>query len=217
MTLTIAEEVLLLAYREDTGKPVIGPVELDCALAGALLAELAVRGRVDLDGAKVVPVDRTPVGEEELDATLTRIAEEERGPRKADWWVGRLRAGGLRKRLLTRLAARGVLSEQAGKILGIFPTTRYPELDPSHEQGVRERVQNVLAGAEPDERTAVLIAVMHAARLDRKAFPDAPKGRIKEIAEGQWTAEAVRRTISSIHAAVAAATTAATVAATAGS
>ncbi|GGO00628.1 hypothetical protein GCM10011574_07590 [Microbispora bryophytorum] len=212
MTLTIAEEVLLLAYREDTGKPIIGSVELDCALAGALLADLAVRRRVDLDGAKVVPVDPTPVGEEELNATLTRIAEE-RAPRKADWWVGKLRAGRLRKRLLTRLAARGVLSEQEGKILGIFPTTRYPELDPSHEQGVR----NVLAGAEPDERTAVLIAVMHAAKLDRKAFPDAPKGRIKEIAEGQWTADAVRKTIASIHAAVVAATTAATVAATAGS
>ncbi|WP_182897850.1 GPP34 family phosphoprotein [Microbispora sp. H10830] len=216
MTLTIAEEVLLLAYREDTGKPIIGSVELDCALAGALLADLAVRRRVDLDGAKVVPVDPAPVGDEELDAALTRIAEE-RGPRKADWWVGKLRAGRLRKRLLTRLAARGVLSEQEGKILGIFPTTRYPELDPSHEQGVRERVQNVLAGAEPDERTAVLIAVMHAAKLDRKAFPDAQKGRVKEIAEGQWTAEAVRKTIASIHAAVAAATTAATVAATAGS
>ncbi|WP_432928103.1 GOLPH3/VPS74 family protein [Microbispora sp. CA-135349] len=216
MTLTIAEEVLLLAYREDTGKPVIGSVELDCALGGALLAELAVRGRVDLDGAKVVPVDHTRLGEEELDATLTRIAEEPR-PHKADWWVGKLRAGRLRKRLLTRLAARGVLNEQQSKILGIFPTTRYPELDPSPEKGVRERVQSVLAGAEPDERTAVLIAVMHAAKLDRKAFPDAPKGRIKEIAQGQWTGEAVRKTIASVHAAVAAATTAATVAATAGS
>lgn len=214
MTLTIAEEVVLLAYREDTGKPIIGSVELDCALAGALLAELAVRRRVDLDGTKVVPVDPTPVGEEELDAALARIAEERR-PRKADWWVGKLRADRLRKRLLTRLAARGVLSEQAGRFLGIFPTTRYPELDPSHERGVRERVENVLAGAEPDERTAVLIAVVHAAKLDRKAFPGAPKGRVKEIAEGQWTAEAVRKTIKSIQAAVVAATAAATAATTA--
>ncbi|GGO13217.1 hypothetical protein GCM10010116_26630 [Microbispora rosea subsp. aerata] len=215
MTLTIAEEVLLLGYREDTGKPIIGSVELDCALAGALLAELAVRGRVDLDGAKVVPVDRTPMGDEELDTTLTRIAEEPR-PRKAEWWVGKLRAGKLRKRLLTRLAARGVLSEQEGKILGIFPTTRYPELDPSPEQGVRERVRNVLAGAEPDEHTAVLIAVLHAAKLDRKAFPDAPKSRIKEIAEGHRTAEAVRKTIASVHAAVATAAAAAAIAGAAG-
>ncbi|WP_169983997.1 GPP34 family phosphoprotein [Microbispora sp. H10836] len=215
MTLTIAEEVLLLAYREDTGKPMIGSLELDCALAGALLAELAIRGRVGFDGKKLRVEDGAPLGDEELDATLSRIIGEARR-RDASWWVGKLRMGRLRKRLLTRLAARGVLSEQEGKILGIFPTTRYPELDPRHEQGVRERVQNVLTGAEPDERTAVLFAVMHAAKLDRKAFPDAPKDRIKEIAQGQWTGEAVRKTIASVHAAVVAATTAAAVAASAG-
>jgi hypothetical protein len=215
VTLTIAEEVLLLAYREDTGKPIIGSMELDCALAGALLAELAVRGRVGFDGKKLRVENGSPLGDEELDATLSRIIGEA-GRHDASWWVGKLRMGRLRKRLLTRLAARGVLSEQEGKILGIFPTTRYPELDPRHEQGVRERVRNVLTGAEPDERTAVLFAVMHAAKLDRKAFPGAPKDRVKEIAQGQWTGEAVRKTIASVHAAVVAATTAATVAATAG-
>ncbi|MGW5266213.1 GOLPH3/VPS74 family protein [Microbispora sp. NPDC004025] len=215
MTLTIAEEVLLLAYREDTGKPIIGSIELDCALAGALLAELAVRGRVGFDGKKLRVENGAPLGDEELDATLSRIIGEARR-RDAGWWVGKLRMGRLRKRLLTRLAARGVLSEQEGKILGIFPTTRYPELDPRHEQGVRERVQDVLTGAEPDERTAVLFAVMHAAKLDRKAFPGAPKDRVKEIAQGQWTGEAVRKTIASVHAAVVAATTAAAIAASAG-
>ncbi|WP_249346097.1 GPP34 family phosphoprotein [Microbispora sp. H11081] len=212
----IAEEVLLLAYREDTGKPVIGSVELDCAVAGALLAELAVRGRVGFDGKKLRVEDDARLGDEILDGALQRVAEETR-PRDASWWVGKLRAGGLRKRLLTRLAARGVLSEQADRILGVFPTTRYPELDPRHERDVRERVHNVLAGAEPDERTAVLFAVMHAAKLDRKAFPEAPKDRVKEIAQGQWTGEAVRKTIASVHAAVLAATSAAAVAAAAGS
>lgn len=216
MTLTIADEVLLLAYREDTGKPIVGSVELDCALAGAVLAELAVRRRIDLADKKVVLTDPTPVGEEELDATLARVAGEVK-PRKADWWVGKLRTGKLRKRLLTRLAARGVLSEQEGKVLGIFPTTRYPELDPSYERDVRQRVESVLAGAQPDERVAVLVAVIHAAKLDRKAFPHAPKGRVKEIAEGDWAGEAVRKTIASVHAAVAAGVTAATVAASSGS
>ncbi|WP_327048876.1 GPP34 family phosphoprotein [Microbispora sp. NBC_01189] len=213
MTLTIAEEVLLLAYREDTGKPVIGSVELDAALAGAVVAELAVSRRVDFDDKKLVVTDDAPLGDEELDQALARISGESRR-HKADWWVGRLRMGGLRKRLLTRLAVRGVLSEQTGKILGIFPTTRYPELDPSHERAVRDRVRNVLAGAQPDERTAALIAVVHAAKLDREAFPDAPKGRVKEIAQGEWAGEAVQKTIASVHAAVIAATTAATTAAT---
>ncbi|WP_235558234.1 GPP34 family phosphoprotein [Sphaerimonospora mesophila] len=36
--MTIAEEVLLPAYRDDTGRPLVGSVELDAAVAGAVLA-----------------------------------------------------------------------------------------------------------------------------------------------------------------------------------
>ncbi|GLX02208.1 hypothetical protein Misp02_62940 [Microtetraspora sp. NBRC 16547] len=199
--MTIAEEVLLLAYREDTGKPQIGSVELDAAVAGAILAELAVNGRIDLDGKKVVAKDATPLGDEELDAALARIAGDAR-ERKPEWWVGKLDSRKLRGRLLSRLAGRGVLSEEQTRILGIFPSTRYPELDPAPEREIRQRVESVLGGADPDERTAVLIAVLHAAKLDRKAFPDAPRKRFKEIAEGEWAGAAVKKTIASIHAAV---------------
>ncbi|MFF4771853.1 GOLPH3/VPS74 family protein [Microtetraspora fusca] len=211
--MTIAEEILLLAYREDTGKPQIGSIELDAAIGGAVLAELAVNNRIDLDGKDVVAKDASPLGDAELDAALARIAGEPR-QRRPEWWVGKLDSRKLRGRLLSRLAERGVLSEEQTKILGIFPSTRYPELDPTPEREVRHRVQSVLDGATPDERTGVLIAVLHAAKLDRKAFPDASRQRIKEIAEGEWAGAAVRKTIASIYAAVTAGAVAATVVAT---
>ncbi|MFF3670909.1 GOLPH3/VPS74 family protein [Microtetraspora malaysiensis] len=211
--MTIAEEILLLAYREDTGKPQIGSIELDAAVAGAVLAELAVNNRIDLDGKAVVAKDAAPLDDAELDAALARIAGETRR-RKPEWWVGKLDSRKLRGRLLSRLAERGILSEEQTKVLGIFPSTRYPELDPAPERELRQRVQSVFDGATPDERTGVLIAVLHAAKLDRKAFPDAPRQRIKEIAEGEWAGAAVRTTIASIHAAVAAGAIAAAVAAT---
>lgn len=210
MALLLAEEILLLAYRDDTGKPLAQAVELDCALAGAVLAELALKERIDLDGKKVTVTDPTPVGDEELDATLALISNEER-TRKPEWWIGKLRSGKLRKRLLSRLTARGVLNEERTKVLGIFPTTRYPERDPSVERAIRQQVEDVLAGAEPSERIAGLIAVLHAAKLARKVFPHASKQRIKQITEGQWAAEAVRKTITSIQAAVSAGVTAAVV------
>ncbi|MBB2908798.1 hypothetical protein FHS43_000044 [Streptosporangium becharense] len=198
---TITEEVLLLAYDEQEGKQLIGSTELDAALGGALLAELAVEGRIDLADRKVTVRDTTPLGDEELDAALERIAAESK-PRKPEWWVQRFNSGKLRKRLLARLAERGVLREEQRRILGIFPSTRYPESDPEIERGIRERVRGVLAGADPDERTAVLIAVLHAAKIDRKAFPDARKERIKEITEGDWAGEAVSKTIAAVNAAV---------------
>lgn len=214
--MTIAEEVLPLACRDDTGTPLIGSVELDAALAGAVLAELTVSGRIDLERKKVMVTDPAPLGDEELDAALARITGEGK-ERKPEWWVGKLNGGKLRKRLLTRLAARGVLSEQERKILGIFPATRYPELDPSVEQGIRRRIEGVLGGTEPSERDAVLIAILNAAKLDRKVFPRASRKRIKEITEGEWAGAAVRKTITAVHGSVVAAAATAGVAATGGS
>lgn len=198
---TIAEEVLLLAYGEQDGKQLIGSTELDAAVGGALLGELAVAGRIDLADNRLVVRDATPLGDEELDAPLARMAAETKA-RKPDWWVQRLQTGKLRKRLLARLAERGVLDEERYRTLGIFPTTRYPERDPRVELEIRERVRSVLAGATPDARVTVLIAVLHAAKLDRKAFPDASKERIKEIIEGGWAGKAVSDTIAAVNAAV---------------
>ncbi|MCG5220843.1 GOLPH3/VPS74 family protein [Streptosporangium sp. KLBMP 9127] len=217
MTVTIAEEILLLAFSETEGRQLIGSTELAPSLAGAMLAELALAGRLELSEKKIAVTDSTPLGDEELDAVLARMAEEGK-ERKAEWWVYRLRSGKLRERLLARLAERGVLSEQKGKVLGIFPTTRWPERDGSVEAEVRARVAGALGGATPDERTAVLIAVMHAAKLDRKAFPGASKERIKEITEGAWAGEAVAKTIASINTVILTTTVmTATVATTSGS
>ncbi|MEV4581788.1 GPP34 family phosphoprotein [Nonomuraea jabiensis] len=213
MTVTIAEELLLLAYNDEKGTQLVSGTQLDPALAGALLAELAVNGRLELSDKKVAVKDPSPLGDPELDATLARIAEEGK-ERKPAWWVQRLQSGKLRKRLLTRLAESGVLSEQRGKVLGVFPTTRWPEANPEVEAAVRDRVISALAGADPDARTAVLIAIAHAAKLDRKAFPGASKQRVKEIAEGAWTADAVAQTIAAINAVMITTITAATVAAT---
>ncbi|QYC37757.1 hypothetical protein Nocox_00600 [Nonomuraea coxensis DSM 45129] len=223
MKVTIAEELLLLAYSEDEGKQLISTMQLDPALAGALLAELAVEGRVELSDKKLVLTGTAPLGDDEPDdelddelkAVLSRVAGEHK-ERKPAWWVQRLQSSKLRTRLLTRLAEAGVLTEQRGKVLGLFPVTRWPEADPGVEAEVRERVASVLGGADPDARTAALIAVMHAAKLDRKAFPGASKERVKEISEGAWAGDAVARTIASINAATVTAITAATVAATAG-
>lgn len=217
MTVTIAEEVLLLAHSEDEGKQLIGSNELNAALGGAVLAELALSGRLELSAKKVVVTDPAPLGDPELDATLARIADQGRD-RKPEWWVYKLHSSKLRDRLLTRLAESGVLTHERGKVMGIFPVNRWPEADGRVEAEVRQRVASALGGADPDERTAVLIAVLHAAKLDRKAFPGASKERVKEITEGAWAGEAVAKTIASINAVImTAATTAAISGAVAGS
>ncbi|WP_062347224.1 GOLPH3/VPS74 family protein [Herbidospora yilanensis] len=201
MTSIIAEDVLLLGYDEKTGRPTIGSTELNAGLAGALLAELAIKGRLSLADKKVVVTDPTPVGDPELDAALARIAAEAK-VRKPEWWVDKLEGAKLRERLLVRLVEGGVLSEERGRVLGLFKTVKYPELDGGVERAVRMRVESVLNGAEPDERTAVLIGLMHATKALKKQFPGADEARVKEITEGGWAGEGVTEAIKAVEAAV---------------
>ncbi|WP_345360379.1 GOLPH3/VPS74 family protein [Actinoallomurus liliacearum] len=214
MRLTLADELLLLALREEDGSALIGSAELDCGVAGALLAELALAERVQLVDGRVVAADQSPLGDPDLDGLLASITADGK-PRKAEQWVSRTRRDEIRKRRLGRLAAIGILEEREHKFL-FFKHTSYPERDPGPEQELRARLRAVLDGAPADERSGALLAIVHACRLDRKAFPDVDgkvlRGRVREITEEQWAGRAVAKVIASIHAAVMAATSAAVIA-----
>lgn len=212
--LILAEELILLGHDGPTGRRVADGTGLTVAAAGSLIADLALAERIDLDAKRVAVIDPAPVGDPELDGVLAWIAAETR-PRKAEWLVGKLNKRELPKRLQARLAERGVVRAVEHRTLGLFPGVRYPQLDPRPLEEIRGRMRQAIDGAAPAPRTAALIALTSACRLDRKIFPDVDrrvlKRRAKEISEGEWASAAVRKVIQNINAAAAA--TAAAVAA----
>lgn len=215
----IAEDLLLLLYGDESGKPVLASTELDYALAGGVLLELAMLGRIDVAGAgetvksgRLVVRDPAPTGSVILDARLAMLAGRQ-GRRPKDV-IARL-AKNLRGQLLDQLAGRGILRRDSGKVLGLFPVTRWPANESRHEQEVRLALDSALRmGTQPDERTAALIALLHAVNAVPKVITDAPdkralRRRAKQIAESEWAAEAVRGAVQAVQAAAMAAITAA--------
>jgi hypothetical protein len=81
----IAEELLLLALDNESGKPMVGSDRLVPALGGALIVELALMERIgvtpDSEGwrkrGRVTVVNLTPTDDPELDAVLQRLADRE--------------------------------------------------------------------------------------------------------------------------------------------
>ena len=218
----IAEDVLLLATDDATGKATISALQLDPALAGAVLIELVVAGRVNLLGegrqAKVVVTDGTPLGDPVLDVALQSLIDK--GPCKPVQAI-RLLAKGLRARLNDLLVQRGILRRESGKVLGLFPTTRWPARDSGPEQDVRALVVGVLLnGQEPDGRTAAVISVLTAADMLKTVVqrPDikAAKARGKDIGAGNWAGDSIRKVIQETQAAMTAAVMVSTTAAIAG-
>ncbi|WP_298179515.1 GPP34 family phosphoprotein [Saccharomonospora sp.] len=204
----IAEDLLLLVYDDEVGKPVSMISHLEHSLAGALLVELAIRERVDIttDGdegksGRIVMRDDTPTGSAPLDDALAQLSTLE-GKKPKDV-LSPLASGQLIERLLQGLVERGILRRERGRVLGLFPTTRWPAEDSRHEEQVKAQLRRVLVdGEEPDERTAALIALLaNTTALKHvigKEDGEVADRRAKKIAEGNWASDALRKTVEEI-------------------
>lgn len=225
MKISLLEELLLIAY-SDEGTLVTTSDTLNCGLAGGVLMELLLAGRVTVQNGRVTVLDPSSTEDPLLDGALARIKGASRLRRPRDW-VTELR-GGLQEQVLNRLVQRGVLRQEQDRVLWIFPRTRYPSAtgdEPAVETDARRRLRSVLDGAtRSDPRTAALCALVAATGLDKEVFGDLPekerKRRLAAVVEQSWPDRAVQQAIKQLASetstmiAATAATTAATAATT---
>lgn len=215
----VVEDLMLLMMDDETGVPA-GAGTLFYVLGGAVLVDLALTGRATVadEGSWRKDLTVAAAGEGPVDPLLQpaydRIAEKPRGVQ------GLLAAVGpaLQKPVTERLLERGEIREEQRKVLGLFRTTRHPDAGTGHEAGVRERIRAVLEdGAEPDARTAALIALLSASgtlsylRPPVARWSSAVATRAQELEQGSWgataVASAVQRTVAAITASTVVATT----------
>jgi hypothetical protein len=206
--LYLHEELLLLTLRDREGTVVSGAWSAQ-ALAGGILAELVLRGRVRATGAKakLELVSTEPLGEPLLDECIALLADSEK-LRPARTWLARI-AGWkkLRHRVAARLCEAGVLHDETEKVLLLFERRTYPEADPAPERAVVERLRRAVFEDGPvDPRTLVLLSVAHRtgilrALFDRKELK-ARRDRIEAVVAGELAGDAAGRAVSAMQAAM---------------
>ncbi|MCY0951998.1 GPP34 family phosphoprotein [Streptomyces sp. H27-S2] len=213
MAITLAEEIMLLSLDDESGSAKQREAA-GWAVAGGILLELVLAGRVSVTGRFLELKDTTPTGERLLDSRTALIETwlRGRGKRRVTDWLTKDQPKAVAA-ALESLCERGVVTEERRKALGVFPVRRYPEADGAIEGELRARLRAVvLDGAEPDARTASLIALIHSAKLHRLAFPGTDRkqvaARMAEVATGQWAAESVRNAIRDMQLAMIAVTVA---------
>ena len=219
MTATITEDAVLLLLDPRTGRALVDTMALDRMIGGALLLDLSTRGRLESDGdgakARLRVTDGTPTGDVLLDEALARLAGK---PVRAQNAVERL-AKRTRLPVLERLVERGLIRCEKSSLLGLFPVTTWPPVDPRPRAELHDRIAAVLCGgAGPDRHTALLISLLHAVRAEHKIVEGprrALRARAEEVAAGDWAGPAVRKTVQAVYASVMAAISAATTAGTA--
>lgn len=210
----LAEEFMLLATDPEKGRP---PTSQDGyvepGIVGALVSELALAGRVRLDGRRAVVADGSPTGDALLDETLAHLAGDAGGAKDLKGQVKKLdqALGKLPERVTDRLVAAGVLAEVDRKVLGLFPVERHPVADAAAYRRVRDELRSALLGTGALEpRTAALAGLVGACELVGQVVDDrqdrkAAKARAKEVIDQSLAAPAVKAVVREIQAAAAAA------------
>lgn len=123
-------------------------------MAGAVIADLALEGRIDTDLDALHLVDATPTGDVLLDPTLLEIAEaQETFP--TQYWIERntVRSEEIVTTTLERLVEKGVLEYETG---GFWTLSRavsrsgtYPSADGTTRTGVPGRPQSGVRSRRP--------------------------------------------------------------------
>src|SRR3954447_3405335 len=163
-SIPLAEELLLLAYDDRTGRATGSRIGLDLGMSAAVLVDLALAGRVAYVDGYLKVTDPTPIGDPIADAILAKAAADE--PHTPAQWLQRLRHR-LRIRVLEDLVARGVIHDVDETQMGVIHVHRYPTTDPAYEAEIRHRLADALIGDSIcDERTAALATLLCACRME---------------------------------------------------
>ncbi len=212
--LRFSEEVMLLLLNDSGGKFVDVPApSLDCALAGAVLMDLAMENRIDTDPQRLFVIDPAPLDDDLLDPTLARIVDSAETHDAAHWIrETTLQADQIHDRSLARLVERGILRQEDDRFMWVFHTRRYPVIDNRTVREVKLRLMGVLFSDEiPDARDILLISLSDVCgifgSLLSTAELDSAAQRIAQVRKldlmGREVAKAVREIETSLAAAVA--------------
>ena len=160
--LTLADEIVVLMLRDDNGaiRPECASVA-GMAIAGGILMELALLGRIDTDLKSLFIVDPTPIGDELLDNALQKIVAEPQR-RSSAWWIRvlGLHSGDLSGKVLGRLVQASILRAEDRQFLWVFSRRAYPQNSGREEREAKARLLSVIFNDDvPNSRDTLLLGL----------------------------------------------------------
>ncbi|MDE0134837.1 MAG: cytochrome P450 [Acidimicrobiaceae bacterium] len=176
--LTLSDELMLLMLNEETGYfHQVPGWHLNCAVAGAALAGLSLRGRIDTDMESLILLDKTPTGNPVLDLALSQIAGKQT-QHSAQYWIEQFAA--LAEMMidltLDRLVRIGILEHHDGDFWTLARAGRHSEYFSDEDarttvQHVKLRVDKSIFGNDiPGPRDIIIIALANVCDVLRFIF-----------------------------------------------
>jgi hypothetical protein len=186
MMLTVTEELFLLSLVEKKNRVTVSSsMELGYSLAGALLVELGLHGRlVFVDKDKLKVVDSQPLGIPWLDDLLEGMDKKGQA-KKITYWISQYGASPkkLVKNLLASLQAKGILREEEKHLLWVIPYAEYSMQNGSAKYILKQTLRAaVLGGETPTSQVIILLSLLKASNmLDHVFTHDEYKAAVKQV------------------------------------
>jgi hypothetical protein len=207
--LILAEELFILALDAEKGNiPGSLAAQLQYGLSGALLADLALMGKIGIDDKKKLELlDYTLCGDELLDRTLTKIVNSDR-LRKMTHWVKLFSSNSKKtyKELGEQLVDKGILQKESRKYLWVIPSDAFPEKDASAKYLIKNNLRAVvLTDKKPDPYVLALLSLVRACNMLDIVFTKdelkMSRRLVQQKIQGETVAKGVAETIQEIESA----------------
>jgi MHS family proline/betaine transporter-like MFS transporter len=202
----LVEEFLLLTLEDSGGEfDSVPEIYLNCAIAGAALMDLALRGRIDSDLDGVFAVNDAPTGDPALDEALADIANEPRRLGARDW-ITRLsrNAPAIRRAALSTLCAQGVLRRSDYAFFWALHERRYPVVEGQERPEAKKRILALLYNDDIPAPTDVALTSLADASFvfERILTPkelERVRPRIRQIARMDLIGAEIARTAQDVN------------------
>ena len=209
-TLDLPEELILMLLNEENGYfHQVPGWDLNCAVVGAVLAELSLLSRIDTDMESLFLVDETETGNPALDPILKEIASEP-VQRSAQFWIERLapRAESVIDLTLDRLVDLKILEHHDGEFWTLARAVWETELYGNAQEGtagqfIKTRISRAIFMNEiPGPRDVMVICLVNTCDVFRFIFQldDESEKRIQLICKmdliGRSIADAVAHNLA---------------------
>jgi len=201
--LSLYEEFFLISIDDDKGTVSLSAsTVIAYGLAGAILAELALKGKLCLEDERLKVLDGTPTGDEIMDEVLSSISQSDK-PHKPIRWIRMMSGNKLPKRVANGLAAKNIIHIEQKRYLWVIPYLAYPMQDASAKYWVKQHMREmVLGGVAPESREVALLSLIDACRLLNLVFTKderkAASKKVEDLIKNEPFGDAVAKTLEEI-------------------
>ncbi|MCY4609811.1 MAG: cytochrome P450 [bacterium] len=208
--LNLLDELILVLLNEQNGYfHQVPGWNLNCAIVGAVLAELSLLSRIDTDMESLYLVDPTETGDPALDPVLKQIADEP-VQRNAQFWIERLvlHAESAIDLTLDRLVDLEILERHNGEFYTLVSTKYHTDSTSASRQGtkgqfIKARIgELIFTDSIPAPRDVIIICLINTCDVFRFIFEldEDAEERIDNICRmdliGRSLADAVKHNIA---------------------